>query len=307
MKKNSYKIIISALFVFIGLTFLIVITKLPQDAISYNPDQGKVVTKITWGEIGRIVGDSYKSLFKGSLGINSKGNLIWKEIKSSLKNTIILVIFTLIISPVVGVLLGVYDSKKTKTSDNMGRVMWKTVYRSSPQPLIVLLIYLVVFKIFKFKAIIPEETTKLSFKYYIVPVISLSILPIMYVSKITSKNITSTYDSEYLISAQIKGASNLRILNNHLLKNVLVDIIKDFSSLMVLILTNLVIVEYLFYYPGVTYKLIESYINSDMNTVFGITVILGLMYVIFNLIFKIIVRIIDPIIDDSILTEVNER
>lgn len=280
-----------------------ILMKLPQYAISYNPVENKVEINISWQEIGRIISDSYKNLLKGSLGEDSRGNSIWGEIKPYFRNTIILILSTLMISLVLGLLIGSYDSRKTRISKGTGRVLWKTILRSLPEPLIILLLYLIISKIFKFKSIMPRESVKMSFKDYIVPIIALSIPQIMKTSKMTSKSIINTYNSRYLISAKMKGASNLRILKNHLIINVFLDNMKEFPSFMVLIFSNLVVVEYLFYFPGLTNKLIESYIDKDMNTVFGTAIVIGLIFIMLNITFKIIKNLVDPIEDELAVME----
>lgn len=286
-----------------GFTFLMILMQLPQYAISYNTVENKVEINISWEEIGRIINDSYKNLLKGSLGVDSRGNSIWGEIKPYFKNTIILILSTLIISLVLGILLGAYDSRKTIIAKDTGRVLWKTILRSLPEPLIILLLYIIILKIFKFKSIMPRKSVRISFKDYIVPIMALSIPQIMKTSKMISKSIINTHNSEYLISVKMKGASNLRILKNHLIINVFLDNMKELFSFMVLIFANLVVVEYLFYFPGLTNKLIESYIDKDMNTVFGITILIGLIFILLNIMFKIIKNLIDPIEDKPAVME----
>jgi len=300
LNKNISKIIISILLIFVGLTFLIVFMKLPHYAISHDFKEGKVEYNITWGEIGKIICNTYKDLLKGSLGTNSKGNSVWQDIRPYFGNTVILTFFTTIISIILGFFIGIYEGKKVELRDSTGRVLWKTIFKSLPEPLIIFIIYLIILKAFNFKIIAPGKTTYMSFKDYIVPILSLLIFPTIHIARITMESIINTYDSQYLISAKMKGASNFRILSNHLIKNIIIDVMEEFSSFIVIIFSNLVIVEYIFYYPGLTHKLIESYVNSDMNTVFGIAVIIGLISITYNTVFKVIKNTIDPIKSKSL-------
>lgn len=277
-----------------------IIMKLPQNAISYNTTEKKIKINISWRELGRIIKDSYKNLFKGSLGVDSKGNCVWREIKPFFKNTLILILSTIVISILLGIPIGAYNTKKARTKEGIRRTLWKTILKSLPEPLIILVLYLIILKVFNFKSIVLRNTFKISFKDYIVPIIALSIFPIMKASKITSESIIATYDSQYLISAKLKGASNVKIFKDHLIKNVFIDSMEEFSSLMALIFANLVVVEYLFYFPGLINKLIESYVNKDMNTVFSIAFVIGLIFIIINVVFRIIKNVIDPINDEDV-------
>lgn len=300
MKDRNLRIINSILLIFIGLTILMIIMKLPQNAISYNTTEKKIKINISWRELGRIIKDSYKNLFKGSLGVDSKGNSVWREIKPFFKNTLILILSTIVISILLGIPIGAYNTKKARTKEGIRRTLWKTILKSFPEPLIILVLYLIILKVFNFKSIVLRNTFKISFKDYIVPIIALSIFPIMKASKITSESIIATYDSQYLISAKLKGASNVKIFKDHLIKNVFIDSMEEFSSLMALIFANLVVVEYLFYFPGLINKLIESYVNKDMNTVFSIAFVIGLIFIIINVVFRIIKNVIDPINDEDV-------
>jgi len=304
LKKNLCKIVLSILLIFIGFTFLIAVIKLPHDTINYSSIEGKFIFNINWGEIKDIVKNTYKILFKGSLGVNLEGNFVWDELRLYFKNTMMLLIPTLAISTLLGIIIGASISLKIKYTDNSIKVIWRTIFRSLPEPLMIFLMYLIVLKVFEFKSIVPEGVRNLSLPYYILPIILLSIFPTMNLIRITSKNAIEVYDfnygKEYLISAQLKGASTFRTLNIHLLKNVFTDVIKDIPSYIGLMLTNLMIVEYLFNFPGLTFKLIKSYGNKDVNTVFGIMVILVLVYLLFYLMFKIAAKIIEPSEDKTV-------
>lgn len=310
LKRNILKIITILLFIFVGFTFLIIITKLPQDTVNYSINYNKVTLNISWKETKKIIINSYKNIFNCSLGYNLEGNSIWGSIPYYLKNSLLILVPALIISSILGILIGISTTLKIIYEDNLRKIFWRTVIRSIPEPFVIFLLYLIALKAFEFKSIVPEGLEDIKVTYYILPIILLSIFPTMKMIKLTRQNAIKIYDTEYgmeyFITAQMKGASSSRILNTHLLKNAFIKISKEPSSYLVLLLGNLMIVEHLLNFPGLTYKLIKNYNIGDMDTVFGIIIILGLIYLMFYLIFRIIGKLIDPLKNKTGSQEVRE-
>lgn len=310
MRRNVLKIITILLFIFVGLTFLIIITKLPQETVNYSINYNKITLNISWKETKEIIINSYKNIFNCSLGYNLEGNSIWESILYYLKNSILILVPALIISSILGILIGMSTTLKIRYEDNPSKVFWRTVIRSIPEPFVIFLSYLIIFKAFDFKFIVPEGLKDLKVSYYILPIILLSIFPTMKMIKLTRQNAIKIYDTEYgmeyFITAQMKGASSSRILNTHLLKNAFIKISKEPSSYLVLLLGNLMIVEHLLNFPGLTYKLVKNYNIGDMDTVCGIMIILGLIYLVFYLFFRIIGKLIDPLNNKADSREVRE-
>jgi len=125
-----------------------------------------------------------------------------------------------------------------------------------------------------------------SLKHLILPIISLSIIPATYISRITSLSLDDVFENQYIKTALGKGASKIRVIWIHGFRNVIVDIISSFSSLLTILISSLLLVEYIFAYPGIAYMMYINYISNESNAVIGLALTIGCIYFSFDLIFS---------------------
>lgn len=129
---------------------------------------------------------------------------------------------------------------------------------------------------------------------YLVALLCLGILPKVYISRITSTAIQEEIRRDYIRAAKAKGLGNFQLLKNHLTRPVLIKVIDTLGPVLTLVISNLIIVEYMTHYPGLVYNLIKFYQQNDTIPFIGFALAIGLIYVIFSLVFKLAARLINP-------------
>ncbi|RIW31989.1 ABC transporter permease subunit [Bacillus salacetis] len=105
---------------------------------------------------------------------------------------------------------------------------------------------------------------------YVLPILCLSILPTMYFIKTMTVLMKEEFEKQYVELAKSKGMSYFRILFVHVFRNMIVSIAYHGKNVMWLMLSNLLILEYLFNMLGVT-TFLFSY---NTPTLFAVTSIL---------------------------------
>lgn len=87
---------------------------------------------------------------------------------------------------------------------------------------------------------------------YVLPVLCLSILPTMYFIKTMTVLMREEFEKPYVELAKSKGLSYFRILFVHVFRNTIISLAYHGKNVMWLMLSNLLILEYLFNMLGVT-------------------------------------------------------
>ncbi|MGI5997834.1 MAG: ABC transporter permease subunit [Lutispora sp.] len=125
------------------------------------------------------------------------------------------------------------------------------------------------------------------------PIIALSILPAFYIARITSLAVNDCYKKAYVLTALGKGCSSARILWNHVMRNAIRGIVEGLPSITSIIISNTLIVEYMFSYPGLTTSLMNHITMGDGRSSAIIIVFIGSFYFILNGLFHVVSAVVN--------------
>ncbi|MBB6215780.1 ABC-type dipeptide/oligopeptide/nickel transport system permease component [Anaerosolibacter carboniphilus] len=256
-------------------------------------DQGNVYTNLS---IPLTVKKSVlymRGLFANGFGKSAGKVDIMEIVLNSFGKSMMLILSTLILSTIIGVVKGILDGYRD-TKNGMLRTMGTLAALSIPDVLIVIAIQIMVAYMYKHNILTPLMTKELMRKF-ILPMICLSVVPSVYISRITTVVLHEEMKKSYVKAARAKGLSRYKVLVQHLLIGVIMKVIDSLSSVIPIIISNLIIVEYFFHYPGVIYMLLKVYQENDQATFLGLSLSLGLMYVVFNIGFTVLSFIVNPL------------
>ncbi len=296
--KPIFKIFGEIIFIFILLTFIISLVTLPQNFnIKFDFEQMKVISNVTLVQVKDNVVDYYKILLSGSFGYTSAGiskRSVWGYIDTGFKRSFVLLVGAILIAIVFGIIKGIFDSKKDRQKPSNIKLTSSLVLLSMPDIFVIIVIQAIVVWLYKngIKTL-PVAGYKTA-KHVILPMISLSIIPTIYIARITALSIDEIYNYEYLRTALGKGASKIRIVFVHVLRNAIVEIAGSFSSVATMLISSLLVVEYMYFYPGLTYMMYQNYLKRETNVVIGIAIIIGIIYFVLDLAFKILKLLLNP-------------
>lgn len=118
----------------------------------------------------------------------------------------------------------------------------------------------------------------------ILPATTIIIPGVMYLARLVRVAVIDVMETEYIQTAVLKGLSPARILFLHALPNAVAPIIPAASLVAAFTVGGVVVVEYLFAYPGVGSALIEAVTNRDLPTIQANVLVIAAAYFILNLI-----------------------
>jgi len=214
---------------------------------------------------------------------------IFEIIKESSLLSLKLIGASLSIAVVAGLIRGIIESYRSKPINL--RSFGTLVLFSVPDVFIVLLGLIAYTYIYKKYPIIENYPL---IKDFILPVLTLSIIPTIYVSRVTFVAVHEELGKEYVRASKALGYSRIKLFSLELLPAIVFKLIDTLPTIMTLILSNMIIVEYLFNYNGIGYFLLYLYKKQDITRFVPLAVTLGLMYVVFTLGIQGLARLLNP-------------
>lgn len=118
----------------------------------------------------------------------------------------------------------------------------------------------------------------------VLPVATLLLAIVPYLTRILRSNLLEIVDSDYVELARLKGIPEGVVLRRHALPNTVVPTIQVTALQLGWLLGGVVLIEYLFNYPGIGAALVDSVRNSDFPVVQALTMIIAAAYILVNLI-----------------------
>lgn len=128
----------------------------------------------------------------------------------------------------------------------------------------------------------------------ILPVVTLVVAVAPYVSRIVRSTLLEVLDSDYVELARLKGVPEKVVMRKHALLNAIVPGIQVIALQLAWLAGGIVIVEYLFSYPGIGASLVDSVRNSDFPMVQALAMIIAAVYVVVNLVADLLSILLTP-------------
>ena len=131
-------------------------------------------------------------------------------------------------------------------------------------------------------------------KGLILPIITLSLYPMAYITRLTRSSMLDVLGQDYIRTAKAKGVSKRNIIFGHAMKNSLIPVITYFGPMLAYIVTGSIVVEQIFAVSGIGRAFVSSIINRDYPMIMGTTIILAILIVIMNMVSDILYKVVDP-------------
>jgi peptide/nickel transport system permease protein len=128
----------------------------------------------------------------------------------------------------------------------------------------------------------------------VLPALTLILAIVPYVSRMVRASVVEVLESDYIEMARLKGLSPAYIVARHALPNAIVPAISLTALQFAYLAGGVVVVEYVFGYPGIGSSLVEAVSNRDLPTIQALTLLIGGFYVVVNLIADIATIFISP-------------
>lgn len=238
---------------------------------------------------------------RGDFGnsIAQRGMPVVSLLRDRVAYSSVLVLFAALISIpfsiVIGALSGVWRDSKLDTTVNITNLALAALPEFVIGIALVLLFATAVFPIMPaVSRIDPAVSIVSQLKLFVLPAITLSLAVIPHVSRMLRASTIEVLESEYVMIARLKGLSGRLVLWRHALPNAIVPTLQVIALNLAWLAGGIVIVEYLFGFPGIGSALVDAVANRDMPIVQTLCLLIAAVYVGLNLVADIATILVSP-------------
>ena len=128
----------------------------------------------------------------------------------------------------------------------------------------------------------------------VLPAATLVIAVAPYLTRMLRATMLEALETEYVQHARLKGLPERMVLLRHAMPNALGPVIQVLALQFAWLAGGVVIVEYLFAYPGIGTAVISAVQSRDIPVAQALTVFLAVFYVFVNLVADVLTLILNP-------------
>jgi peptide/nickel transport system permease protein len=223
---------------------------------------------------------------------------IWDEFVSRFPVTLELAVATILVSVVIGLVVGVVSASRQDTaSDYVGRV-FAILALSVPYFGLAVLVVVLPSIYFKWTPVwtwVPFSTDPLeNLKIVIVPALVFGVTRAGPIMRIMRSTLLEVLRQDYIRTAWSKGLPEQAIVLRHALKNAMIPVVSLVGLQMPLYIGGSVIIEAIFRLPGVGLFFFEALTRLDYPVVQSVNLIIAAMVVGLNLVIDLSYAFLDP-------------
>jgi peptide/nickel transport system permease protein len=128
----------------------------------------------------------------------------------------------------------------------------------------------------------------------LLPALSLAVVQAAILARITRSAVLEVAREDFVRTARAKGVSRRGTLWGHVLRNAMIPVITIMGLQFAELLAGTIVVESVFYLPGLGRLIFQSISNRDLIVVRNCVMLLAAMVVIVNFVVDILYAVIDP-------------
>jgi peptide/nickel transport system permease protein len=255
-----------------------------------NLDEPVVTQYVKW--LGGIV--------TGDLGESAATQAPVDELLSNrVANSLFLVVVAALVAIPLSLLVGVWTAmRRDRPVDHVVSTA-SLILASLPEFVIGIVLILVfatgVFQILPAVSLLgPDQKAWDDPKIVVLPAATLVLAVVPYVSRIMRGSMVEVLESEYVTMAHLKGLPRRTVISRHAVPNAIVPAIQVIALQLAYLAGGIVVVEFVFSYPGIGAALVEAVANRDMPVVQAVVMLAAAIYVGLNLAADVATILVTP-------------
>ena len=273
-----------------------------------TPDSLKALRETL--HLNRPLIDQYWSFVKGLLTGDPGTSLATETpvidvIKDAVRNSAFLVAISALFAIPLALTLGVVGALKRDSAFDQSSSLGLLGMAALPEFVsgigLVLLFGTVVFNWLPPTVLLaPDQGPWTQLKELVLPVITLTLVVVPYIARFMRASMIDVLESEYVEMARLKGLPERVVILRHALPGALVPAIQAIALSLAYLAGGIVVVEYVFNYPGIGAKLVDAVHNKDLPVAQTVTLLIAAVYVIVNIAADVLTLLVSPRVRTSL-------
>lgn len=242
-------------------------------------------------------GDFIARTATGDLGRSFSFNRpVMETILDTLPKTAILAVSALVLSTIIGVLIGILSAWKPYTFFDNAAMVFALLGISVP--VFVLGSLFVLIFIEKLRLIDSSgyivDMGQLRLQRLILPMIALAARPLSIFARITRSSMLDALSQDYVRTARAKGVSEKKTVLVHAFRNALNPVVTTVSAWLAATLAGTFFIEQIFGWPGLGLLAYNAVLQLDFPVIQGVVLLTAIIFVIVNFLVDIVYSMLDP-------------
>ena len=239
-----------------------------------------------------------RGLLRGDPGVSLRtgrpvSDLMFLRLRNSLVLAGIAFVVVMPLALVLGILAGLQEGKPSDRFLSIGGMMF-SVAPEFATGIFLILIFSFWLKVLPGATVFGEKAPWTRPDMLILPVLTLTLIELGYVLRITRASMVEVMRAPYIRTAYLKGLPAQRIVRNHAIRNALMAPITVIMLHVNWLLGGIVVVEVIFGYPGLGSYLLDSALFKDYNAIAAGAIVLVVVAVTTQLIADVFYTFINP-------------
>lgn len=131
-------------------------------------------------------------------------------------------------------------------------------------------------------------------RHLILPTVALGLVYMALLTRITRASVLEVLQSDYIRTANAKGAHPITVLFVHAMKNAAVPVVTTIGVGFAMLIGGVVITESVFALPGLGRLTVDAVLQRDYSIIQGVTLIFSFVYALVNLVVDLSYTLFDP-------------
>lgn len=215
---------------------------------------------------------------------------IMQKLLVYIRKSLLLIGWGLGLSLTVGILKGVSDAYSKRKGSSI-RTLTSIIAYSIPDVLIAMLSLLAVIQLVKVDWVADVIGAE-RLRTVIMPIFALSVIPSIYISRLIFVTIEEEKEKEYVKFLYYKGIPRRMVYFRQFIFVSLLKVLSSMKSILMVVFSNLILVEFIFSYPGIMFNIITYQNNPYVIIIFAL--VIGMLFVAITGLSRAILRMVSP-------------
>ncbi|WP_329061384.1 ABC transporter permease [Amycolatopsis sp. NBC_01480] len=239
-------------------------------------------------------------LFTGDLGTStSTQGPVTALLADRVSASLVLLVLAAVIATPLGLALGTWSALRRGRAADQAVSGISLVIAALPEFVIgialIVLFATTVFKVLPSVTLTPPgEAVWRQPSQLVLPVLTLVLVVMPYITRMMRGTMNEVLDSGYVEMARLKGLRERTVLVRHALPHAVGPVAQVVALQLAWLAGGVVVVEFLFRYPGIGQALIDAVGKRDVAVVQAITLLIAAVYIVVNLIADVVGILADP-------------
>jgi len=238
---------------------------------------------------------------QGDLGhsLAARGEPVTKLIGTRVVNSAFLMLFAAVISIPLAIVIGTVSARRRDGPfDHATSVLMLALAAPTEFVIAIALVVLfgtTVFHILPAVSLIPPGESPLShLSTLVLPATALVLTVTPYIARIMRASMVEVLESDFVEMARLKGMPERTVVWRHAVPNAIAPAIQVIALNLAYLAGGIVLVEFVFGYPGIGAAFVDAVANRDLPVVQALAILIAAVYVVLNVAADVATILVSP-------------